>query len=146
MSKRRIIGTTEEAIKKEESSLGRNLSPHFRRWLLENNGIDIEDVHIYPIRDERDVRKTWESLSYNFTNGWASWLGNFEDMGLEFTHLLPFADFGTGDYYCFDYSSESIDNEMPIVIWSHETGKTDFRANDFDEFVEKVQSGELQND
>ena len=77
MKRHRVIGTTEEAINKEEDSLGRSLPNRFKQWLLQNNGIDIEDVHIYPVRDERDVRKTWESLAYNFNNGWAEWLENF---------------------------------------------------------------------
>lgn len=146
MKKHRVIGTTEEAIKKEEDTLGRALPSSFKQWLLQNNGIDIEDVHIYPVRDDRDVRKTWESLAYNFTNGWITWLENFEGSGMEFEHLLPFADFGTGDYYCFDYSDGNIDSETPIVIWSHETGETEFRANDFGEFTEKAYAGTFAND
>ncbi len=58
MSRSRIIGTVEEALQIEESLLGRKLPRSFRNWLLENNGLDIGEVHIYPVRDERDTRKT----------------------------------------------------------------------------------------
>ena len=145
MKRNRVIGTTEEAIEKEEDSLGFSLSPSFKSWLLQNNGLDVEGVHIYPIRDESDVRKTWESLTYNFNNGWASWLENFENEDMDFTHLLPFGDFGTGDYYCFDYAREE-NGEIPIVIWSHETGEIEFRAKDFNDFAQKVRSGEFDYD
>jgi len=47
MSRSRIIGTVEETLEIEESLLGRKLPQSFRDWLLENNGIDLEDVHIF---------------------------------------------------------------------------------------------------
>ena len=146
MKRNRVIGTTAETIAKEEDLLGRNLSESFRSWLLQNNGLDIEGVHIYPARDERDIRKTWESLAYNYENGWAAWLENFADDEIDFSHLLPFADIGTGDYYCFDHSGEKDNGEVPVVIWLHETGQTEFRAKDFNEFEKKVRSGEFDYD
>ncbi len=146
MKRSRVIGTTEEAIKNEEAILKRQFPGTFKRWLLENNGLGIEGVHIYPVRDERDIRKTWESIAHNFNNGWARWLENFEEEDVEFSHLLPFADYGTGDYYCFDYSSIEERGECPVVRWSHETGETEFRAKDYLEFEEKVLSGEFDYD
>jgi len=111
MRRPRTIGTTEAAIKKGEDFLKRKLPTSFRKWLLINNGLGIDGVNIYPVRDERDVRKTWASLSYNLNNGWAAWLENFEETEANFSHLLPFADFGTGDYYCFDYSESEANIE-----------------------------------
>jgi len=144
MKRKRVIGTTIEAIRAEETKLGRVLPVSFVDWLLENNGTDIEGVHIYPVKDDRDVRKTWESISHNYENGWAGWLENFEEEDLDFDHLLPFANFGTGDCYCFDYSDTS--GEPAIARWSHETGKTEFRANGFIDFVDKVTEGEFDHD
>lgn len=145
MKKKRVIGTTAAAINEEEKKLGESLPSDFVDWLLANNGLSIEGVHIYPIRDERDVRKTWESISYNLENGWAQWLQNFEDEEIDFENLLPFGDFGTGDYYCFDYSQPS--KEKPIIVhWSHETGETEFRANSFSEFKQKIEAEEFEYD
>ena len=147
MSKRqRVIGTTVEAIQKAEQALGRALPPSFTGWLTEHNGLDLENVHIYPIRDERDIRKTWESIVHNYQNGWAAWLETFLEEKMEFSHLLPFADFGTGDYYCFDCHSHSDGGEYAIVHWSHETGETTPRASTFADFVEKVSAGEFDDD
>ncbi|MBW3623942.1 MAG: SMI1/KNR4 family protein [Armatimonadetes bacterium] len=153
MKRHRIIGTTEEAIARAEEELNRNFPPSFRAWLLQNNGLGIEGISIFPVLDDRDPRKTWDSIVRNYRVGWAGWLENFEgyeydegDTKPVFDHLLPFADFGTGDYYCFDYSGNCPDGECPIVHWSHETGETEFRAASFTEFVNKVSSGEYEYD
>jgi cell wall assembly regulator SMI1 len=60
----RVIGTTEEAIKRAEKEIGFNFPPSFRAWLLENNGLGIDGVDsIFPVLDERDPRKTWDSIA-----------------------------------------------------------------------------------
>lgn len=142
----RVIGTTNEAIAKAEVALGRVFPPSFRTWLLQNNGRSIEDVTIFPVLDERDPRMTWDSIDRRFREGWAQWLDNFTDEQRDFTHLLPFADYGSGDYYCFDYSRMDSRNEMPVVRWSHETGDTEDRAACFTEFITKVEAGEFDHD
>jgi hypothetical protein len=78
--------------------------------------------------------------------GCSTWLENFEEEDLTFDHLLPFAEFGTGDYYCFDYGREGPAGERPVVRWSHDTGETEDRAASFAEFVAKVEAGEFQDD
>jgi hypothetical protein len=142
----RVIGTTEDAVAKAEAALRRTFPPSFKAWLLQNNGLSIEDVTIFPVMDQRDPRKTWDSIDRRFREGWADWIANFDDDERDFAHLLPFADFGTGDYYCFDYSRLDSQGEAPIVHWSHETGEMDDRASSFPEFVNKVQAGEFADD
>jgi len=146
MKRKRVIGTTIEAINSEELKLGKKLPPSFSTWLIEHNGTNVEGIHIYPVLDPRDKRMTWESLSHNIANGWAAWLENFEDDDLSFEHLLPFANFGTGDYYCFDYANDGCGDEKVVVLWSHETGETSFRANNFEEFSVLVRSREFEYD
>jgi hypothetical protein len=82
----------------------------------------------------------------NFRGGWQDWLANFEGESLSFDHLLPFADFGTGDYYCFDLRAATPDGEMPVVHWSHETGETEFRSPTFGDFAEAVLRGDFDCD
>ncbi len=142
----RVFGTTEEAVAKAETALGRIFPPSFRSWLLQNNGRDAEGVHIYPVMDERDPRKTWDSIDRLYQNGWADWLANFEDENRDFSYLLPFADYGTGDFYCFDYSRLDSASETPVVRWSHESGETEDRAATFPEFVVKVGAGDFEHD
>ena len=96
--------------------------------------------------DDRDPRKTWNSIDREFVGSWAAWLQNFEDEGRDFSHLLPFAEFGTGDFYCFDYTGEHPDGEYPVVRWSHETGDTEPRAKSFTEFALRVVAGDYDHD
>jgi hypothetical protein len=142
----RVFGTTDECLRKTETALGRPLPQSFRAWLLLNNGKSLDEVTVFPIADERDPQTALDSIERVVKEGWASWIENFEDQELKFDHLLPFAEFGTGDYYCFDYSRESDAGERPVVRWSHETGETEDRATSFSEFVVRVDAGDFEDD
>jgi cell wall assembly regulator SMI1 len=147
MSKRsRVIGTTEEAVRRAEEALNRTFPPSFRQWILQNNGRDLDGVTIFPVLDDRDPRKTWDSIDRNFRESWARWLANFEDEDHDFSNLLPFGDYGTGDYYCFDYAQPAGAGEVAVVRWSHETGEADFRAETFASFVRRLLEGEFRYD
>lgn len=152
MSRRtpKVFGTTEGAIRRAEMTLGRTLPPSFRQWLLANNGHGLrgqaDDVTIFPVVDDRDLPTTWDSIVRQYKENWASWLENFEGDDRDFGHLLPFAEFGSGDYYCFDYSRQDSHGEPPVVRWSHETGDTEDRAESFPAFVTKIEAGEFEDD
>jgi hypothetical protein len=126
------------------------LPPSFREWLLANNGRDLQGqgdgVTIFPVADDRDLPSTWDSIVRQHEENWAAWLQNFEGDGRDFGHLLPFANFGTGDFYCFDYLRRNAQGEAPVVRWSHETGDTDDRAESFAAFVVKAEAGDFDND
>jgi hypothetical protein len=142
----RVFGTTDDAIANAEAAMGRILPPSFRAWLLQNNGRSIDGVTIFPVMDSRDPRMTWDSIDRRMRQDWAGWLANFADEKRDFTHLLPFAEYGSGDFYCFDCSRLNLEGEAPIVRWSHETGDTDERAASFSEFITKVHAGEFAGD
>ena len=142
----RTIGTTEDSVARAERELGRRLPPSFRRWLIENNGLGLGSVHIYPVLDDRDPRKTWDSIVRNFKVGWEAWLEIFETERDAFADLLPFADFGTGDYYCLDYSKLGDTGEPVVVLWSHETGECEDRGESFEDFARRLQAGEFASD
>jgi cell wall assembly regulator SMI1 len=150
MSRRtpRVFGTTEEAIRKAETALGRTLPPSFRDWLIANNAGKLGDanINVYPVMDERDPRMTWDSIDRKYKESWASWLENFEDEDRDFDHLLPFADPDGADFYCFDYTRRDAQGEAPVVLWSHETGDTEDRAESFPAFVAKIKAGEFEDD
>ena len=144
----RVFGTTNQAISAEEA-INFRFPPSFHTWLLKNNGLHLEGVDsIYPIYDERDPRKTWDSIVRNYKENWAQWIDNFEGYGepFNFDHLLPFAEVGSGDCYCFDYSRVQTDGETPVVLRSHETGEIEDRAATFEEFVEKARQGRYNSD
>lgn len=141
----RVIGTTEEALLRAEVSLGRTLPQSFRAWLKQNNGKGIEDVTVFPVLDDRDPRKTWDSIVRQFGQ-WQSYCEDAFGSHGKFQSLLPFASFGTGDYYCFDYSRPGPSGEPSVVHWSHETGDTTSRGESFDAFVKLLAAGEFQHD
>lgn len=142
----RIFGTSVEAIEQAEDSLGRSLPSSLREWLLQNNGRGVGGVTIFPVLDPRDPRMTWNSIDRRFHEEWAGARANFADEERDFDHLLPFADFGVGDYYCFDYARQMRDGEAPVVRWSHETGDTQERAASFAEFLLRLRDGAFDDD
>ncbi|MCG8295138.1 SMI1/KNR4 family protein [Pseudomonas entomophila] len=135
MSKKRIIGTTAAAIKDAEFQLKMRLPESFVEWLLLNNGRSLGALVIFPVYDSRDPRKTWESIVKVYDGSWSDWLENFSDDGKDFSGLLPFAEFGTGDFYCFNYKSLGSSGEPVVGIWSHETGDFLEVADSFNAFV-----------
>lgn len=146
MSKRpRVIGATPSCIEDAEKQLGFVFPPSFRTWLLQSNGMGVEGVSIFPVFDPHDPRKTADSIVLEYSRNWQSWLQDVSDNPEKYALLLPFGCFGTGDYYCFDYSRPAQTGEVPVVLWNHETGECEDRAPDFATFVERLVSGEFED-
>lgn len=141
----RVIGTTEEALARAETQLPHPLPPSFRAWLKEYNGLGLDGVCIFPVLDDRDPRKTWDSIVRQYEL-WRSYAEEIEAPPSSLAPLLPFGSYGTGDYYCFYYSTVESSPEPTVVRWSHETGETEPRAESFLEFVEGLAAGEFELD
>lgn len=135
MSRPRVVGTTIEAIQATEQQLGVRLPGAFVAWLLLNNGRSLGGLEIFPVFDARDPRKTWDSLVRHVEGAWQQWLDAVPEDAPDGSALLPFATFGTGDHYCFDYAAIDQAGEPGIVLWSHETGVTTRCSGCFAEFV-----------
>ena len=134
MSKNKSIGTSQAAIAAAEQALGRTLPASYVQWLLPNNGRALGALSVFPVYDEANARKTWESIARHYNTSWQEWLEHV-DGGNDASTLLPFAQFGTGDYYCFDYAQTGPSGEPVVVLWSHETGATSTVAPDFAAFL-----------
>jgi len=143
MKRHRVIGTSEAAIRAAEIQLNRELPKSFSDWLLTHNGLGDREALIFPIYDARDPRKTWDSIVRHFTWDWQQWQENFSDEPHDFSGLLPFAEFGTGDYYCFDYNTIGGAGEPVVVLWRHETGQTRKIADNFAAFLRMPSSTRL---
>ncbi|WP_110996512.1 SMI1/KNR4 family protein [Pseudomonas sichuanensis] len=135
MSKTRIIGTTIAAIKDAEQKLKMQFPESFTEWLLLNNGRSLGALVIFPVFDSRDPRKTWESIVKIYSGSWSEWLEIFSEDGKNFSGLLPFAEFGTGDFYCFNYEVLGSSGEPVVGIWSHEVGGFVKVADSFNDFI-----------
>jgi hypothetical protein len=133
MSKSKSIGTTPAAIAGAEQALGRPLPTSYVQWLLVNNGRALGALSVFPVYDTDNARKTWESIDRHYRTDWQEWLKNVGCGNV--ASLLPFAQFGTGDYYCFDYAQTGPSGEPVVVLWSHETGATTAVAPDFASFL-----------
>lgn len=136
MAPARVIGTSIAAIQAAESELGRRLPESFTQWLLVNNGRSPGALTVFPVFDARDPRKTWDSIVRQYQEGWQVWLENVADSASDCSALLPFAEFGTGDYYCFDYAVAGAAGEPVVVLWSHESGATQPVADSFTVFMQ----------
>jgi hypothetical protein len=135
MNKNKSIGTTPAAIAAAEQALGRALPASYVQWLLLNNGRALGALSIFPVYDADHARKTWESIERHYRTNWQEWLENAGESGNDASSLLPFAQFGTGDYYCFDYAQTGPAGEPVVVLWSHETGAASTVAPDFAAFL-----------
>ena len=135
MSKNKSIGTSLAAIAAAEQALGRTLPASYVQWLLLNNGRALGALSVFPVYDEANARKTWESIARHYNTSWQEWLENVGANGSDAASLLPFAQFGSGDYYCFDYAQTGRTGEPVVVLWSHETGATSTVAPDFASFL-----------
>ncbi|MBW3510929.1 SMI1/KNR4 family protein [Janthinobacterium sp. NKUCC06_STL] len=135
MRKKNSTGTSAAAIAAAEQALGRPLPPSHAAWLLDNNGRALGALTLFPVYDADNPRKTWESIDRHYREGWQAWLDNFAGSGIDHASLLPFAQFGTGDYYCFDYAQPGPSGEPVVVLWSHETGTSSTVAPDFSAFL-----------
>lgn len=142
----RIIGTTKSCIAETEHRIGRSFPPSFRGWVLENNGVSIDVVTLFPIFDPRDPRKTWDSIVRNYEGNWKEWLENVADWEFDSSGLLPIGTYMNGDFCCLDYGRVARDGEVPVVSWSHETGDIEHRAANFAEFLVKLNDGEFSHD
>ena len=135
MRRKNSIGTSVAAIDAAAQALGRPLPPSHAAWLLANNGRALGALTLFPVYDADNPRKTWESIDRHYREGWQAWLDNFAGSGIDCASLLPFAQFGTGDCYCFDYAHIGPSGEPVVVLWSHETGAASMVAPDFTAFL-----------
>lgn len=98
-------------------------------WLLDHNGTS----DIFPVPDAREPR----TLTGNLLDERQGFFDFALDCGAQqdsVSHLLPIAHVGNGDYYCLDLSDPGVD-DVPVVIWSHETLEAERRADSFTVFL-----------
>lgn len=137
--RKRIIGTTKEAVAAAEEALGVRLPPPLAGWLLRRNGTG----EIFPIPDEREPR----TLTGNMLDERESLRDFVQDCGGDLSvvdALVPIMAVGNGDFYCLDVS-QTERGEVPVVLFSHETFETAWRADGFVEFMAGLASGVFED-
>ena len=137
---RRIIGTTRVFIEREEKQLGRKLPTDFVNWIMENNTRSLGGLTIHPIRDDRNLRQSWDSIAKVYEK----WSNNDSIPEQVRNSKIPFADYGTGDVFCFDSSPDA--ENSAIFLWPHEHDDTLKFVNCFSEFIDIVEANLLDDE
>lgn len=117
-------GVDENIIGESENFIGIKLPKQYKQLLKITNGCEIGDWFIFPVKDPKNIKKTWDDLVYNNRNRPCQIPEK----------LIVFAHNGTGDYLCFKkYDENKIDDS--IYYWNHETGNQEKVAEDLRQFI-----------
>jgi len=137
------FGTEPANIDAAEQQIDFRFTPSFRAWLLENSGLCVGEIQVFPVADQR---RAWErnTIIEEFAAG--QWFPEaLEDDGNDYSHLLPFAQ-PHENWYCFDYSRRRGDGEVPVVHFQHDSGEKMDREGTFIEFLARLTAGEFEDD
>ncbi|MFC9448318.1 SMI1/KNR4 family protein [Bacillus cereus] len=102
-------GVLELQIKETEEKLGAAFPTQYRDLIKLVNNAEIGEWILYPIKDNRNVTKTWDDI-----------VRQNVDMRDEYIpeNLIVIGDDGSGDKLRFKINSGFIDDE--VYIWYHE--------------------------
>jgi hypothetical protein len=151
MSKRkRIVGTTPEAVEATEKALGRRLPPSFREWILAHNGTGgIEDVEIYPVPDSRAPRTLQDNILHH-DEAWREG-ADLEPLESRLRHMLPFGGSVNDEtrIFCFDYGTTDPMSPMerPVVCLWTDSEEMEPYGESFAEFCRRYEQecADLEN-
>lgn len=117
-------GASNLLIKRAEELLGKKLPEQYKELLKITNGCEIGEWVIFPIKDPKNIKKTWDDVVYNNKN---------KPFHIS-SELTIFAENGTGDYLCFKSSNENQLSDS-IYYWNHETGDQEVIAENLRNFI-----------
>jgi hypothetical protein len=117
-------GARPDAIDDAEKTLGEELPPLFKRFLIRWNGGSAHETCIYGVgtHDEYDLVELNERAREN----------DIPD------HLVGFAATVVGDVYCFDGSRRRADGDCPIVLLDPEEGEAIEAADGFSDWLARL--------
>ncbi|WP_066172580.1 SMI1/KNR4 family protein [Bacillus marinisedimentorum] len=117
-------GAKEEDIKAAEEKLGAAFPEQYRELCKLVNNAEIGEWILYPIKDKRNLKKTWDDVVRQNT------LAREEGIS---EHLIVIADDGSGDRLCFKATNGQMGNIL--YIWDHETEEIEEYAPDLKQFI-----------
>jgi cell wall assembly regulator SMI1 len=117
-------GVFELHIKETEEKLGAVFPEQYRELCKLVNNAEIEEWILYPIKDNRNLTKTWDDL-----------VRQNVDMRDEHMpgNLIIIGDDGSGDKLCFKINNGIMNDE--IYIWYHEDDEMEEIAPSLKEFI-----------
>ena len=129
------VGVNESDIKPTEDKLGAVFPEQYKELFKLINNAEIGEWTLYPIKDHRNPKKTWDDVVRQNTDV------RDEDMSKD---LIAIGDNGSGDKLCFKVSNGRMENE--IYIWYHEDVEHEEYAPNLKEFIILISEEETEDD
>ncbi|WP_028390722.1 SMI1/KNR4 family protein [Bacillus cihuensis] len=120
----RKIGVGELDIKTAEEQIGADFPEQYKELFMLVNHAEIGEWILYPIKDHRNPKKTWDDIVRQNTEV------REEDMSKD---LIAIGDDGTGDKLCLKINNGKMGDE--IYLWYHEDAEIEEIAPNLKEFI-----------
>jgi SMI1-KNR4 cell-wall len=131
----RKLGVDESDIKSAEDKLGAVFSEQYKELFKLVNNAEIGEWILYPIKDHRNLKKTWDDIVRQNTEV------RGDDMSKD---LIAIGDDGSGDKLCLKINDGTMGNE--IYHWYHEDGELEEYAPNLKEFIILISEEENEDD
>jgi cell wall assembly regulator SMI1 len=131
----RKFGVDESDIKAAEDKLGAVFPELYKELFKLVNNAEIGEWILYPIKDNRNPKKTWDDIVKQNTEVREEYMS--ED-------LIAIGDDGSGDKLCLKVNDGIMGDK--IYLWHHEDGELEEYAPDFKEFIISISEEENEDD
>ncbi|WP_088292096.1 SMI1/KNR4 family protein [Bacillus mycoides] len=120
----RKSGVDELDIKETEEKLGAIFPEQYRELIKLVNNAEIGEWTLYPIKDNRNLKKTWDDMIRQNVE--------LRDEDIP-ENLVVIGDDGSGDKLCLKINNGIMGNE--IYLWYHEDAEIEEYAPSLKEFI-----------
>ncbi|MGD6801360.1 SMI1/KNR4 family protein [Rossellomorea vietnamensis] len=131
----RKLGVDESDIKAVEDKLGAVFPELYKELFKLVNSAEIGEWTLYPIKDNRNLKKTWDDIVRQNTEVREEYLS--ED-------LIAIGDDGSGDKLCLKVNDGIMEDK--IYLWYHEDGELEEYAPDLKEFIISISEEESEDE
>lgn len=131
----RKLGVDESDIKAVEDKLGAVFPELYKELFKLVNNAEIGEWTLYPIKDNRNLKKTWDDIVRQNTEVREEYLS--ED-------LIAIGDDGSGDKLCLKVNDGIMEDK--IYLWYHEDGELEEYAPDLKEFIISISEEESEDE
>lgn len=131
----RKFGVAESDIKAAENVLDAVFPEQYQQLFKLVNNAEIGQWILYPIKDQRNLTKTWDDIVRQNTEV------REEDMSKD---LIAIGDDGSGDKLCLKVNDGIMGNE--IYLWYHEGAELEEYAPNLTEFIISISEEDNEDD